>query len=57
MVDMMKNYSCLECGTINSTYDPPCRSCGHQPSNQYTKRYDKKISKFLTKQQSKLKSD
>jgi len=57
MEDMIKHYSCSECGTINSTYDSNCRSCGNQPSNKYTEKHGKKIWEFLAKQQSKLKSD
>jgi len=46
---MEKHYSCSECGTINSTYDPRCRSCGHQPCNQYNAIHGKEILEFFSK--------
>jgi hypothetical protein len=57
MEEMKDYYSCRKCGTINSAYDPKCRSCGEQPSNQYTGRYGNKIWEFLAKQQSSLKKE
>lgn len=54
MQEMIKYYSCPDCGTINSTYDDKCRKCGHKPSNQYTAQYGKKIRDFLKKHQTRL---
>ena len=47
--EMEKHYSCSECGTINSTYDPKCRSCGHQPCNQYNAIHGREILDFFSK--------
>ena len=57
MEDMMNHFSCPECETINSAYDIKCRSCGHQPSNQYTKNHGNKILEFFKKQQAKVKEE
>lgn len=32
-------YSCPQCGVINSAYDFACRSCGAQPSNEYVRKH------------------
>ena len=34
-MEMVKRFSCPECGTINSAYDMVCRKCGHAPSCKY----------------------
>jgi len=47
MEDMKEYYSCPKCGTLNSAYDLQCRSCKSRPSNEYTKKYKKKIMKFM----------
>jgi hypothetical protein len=57
MEDMKDYYSCSECKTINSAYDVKCRSCGHQPSNQYTKNHGHKILEFFKEQQIRLKKE
>ena len=57
MEKMMNYYSCSKCGKINSAYDFKCRSCGHQPSNQYTEKHGKRIFEFLAKQPTRLKKD
>ena len=57
MEDMMKYYSCSKCGTINSAYDPKCRSCGNQPSNPYTKNHGKEILEFFKKFQTRVKKE
>ena len=56
MEDMMKYYSCSKCGKLNSTYDAKCRSCGHQPSNQYGEEHSKEVWEFLANLQKKIKS-
>lgn len=35
---MISDYSCPECGTINSAYDYRCRNCGNEPGNPYIER-------------------
>jgi ribosomal protein L40E len=35
---MIENYSCENCGTINSIYTFECRNCGNHPSNPYVER-------------------
>ena len=57
MDDMKEYYSCAKCGTINSAYDFQCRSCKPRPSNEYTKKYRKKIMEFLAKHPINLKKD
>ena len=57
MEEMINYYSCPKCGVINSAYDSKCRSCGQQPSNQYTQKHAKEIIKFLAKQQNDLKKE
>lgn len=44
-----KHYACPECGTINSAYDLSCRSCGHQPGNEFVVKHKKTILEFLAK--------
>lgn len=34
-----KNYSCRECGALNSAYDLACRKCGNTPSNDFVARH------------------
>ena len=57
MGDMINYYSCSNCSTINSAYDIKCRSCEHQPSNQYTKNHGKEVLEFLKKQQFRPKNE
>lgn len=33
--EMIKHYSCPQCGAINSAYDMACRKCGKDPSCTY----------------------
>lgn len=46
---MEKEYSCENCGTINSIYTFECRKCNHHPSNQYVGRNIKKIIEAIKK--------
>ena len=57
MEEMKEYYSCSNCKTINSAYDFQCRSCGHEPSNQYLAKHGKEILKFLANQQAQLKKE
>ncbi len=45
--DMVKHYSCQECGTINSAYDVKCRKCGKTPGNEYNNMHKDVIIKFM----------
>lgn len=47
--NMRANYSCVECGTINSPYEFNCRSCGHTPSSEFVKRNREQIVEMLNK--------
>lgn len=51
--EMEKHYSCPECGTINSTYDQKCRSCGGIPCNKYNEMHRKEILAFFSNLNSK----
>lgn len=51
MKNMKEHYSCSQCGIINSAYDFKCRSCGFEPSSQYSERHKKEVMDFLAKQQ------
>jgi len=42
-----KEYSCPECGTINSAYDITCRKCGNEPSNLYVQKHKIRIIEVL----------
>ena len=35
---MIADYSCAECGEINSPYYEKCRKCGHKPVNSFAER-------------------
>jgi hypothetical protein len=49
LAEMEAHYSCPSCATINSTYDLKCRSCGHEPSNDYVAAHRETILKALSK--------
>jgi hypothetical protein len=51
MENMKEHYSCSQCGNINSAYDLKCRSCGSEPSSQYSEKHKKEVMEFLAKQQ------
>ena len=53
MENMKEHYSCSQCGNINSAYDFKCRSCGSEPSSQYSEKHNKEVMEFLAKQQGK----
>ncbi len=36
-MNQFENYSCNECGTLNSGWDISCRQCGNSPSCSYIK--------------------
>ncbi len=44
--EMLEHYACPNCGTLNSTYDPMCRSCGTEPSCAYVDRHKAEISAY-----------
>ena len=48
-VEMVENYACTECRTINSTYDMACRKCGATPSCKYVKMHKNEIIAYLGK--------
>ncbi|MBI9107691.1 MAG: DUF3795 domain-containing protein [Spirochaetales bacterium] len=41
--------SCHKCGTINSAYEPVCRSCGGQPSSNYAEKHKDLIAAHINK--------
>jgi hypothetical protein len=41
------NYTCTQCGSINSAYDLKCRKCGEEPSCDYTAKHKQAIEPFL----------
>jgi len=47
--EMVRQYSCPECRTINSAYDPECRTCGAAPSSNYVKTHEAELAKFREK--------
>ena len=49
--EMLAHYACPRCGTINSTYDLKCRSCGTEPSCAYVERHKNEILSYLSKKQ------
>jgi predicted RNA-binding Zn-ribbon protein involved in translation (DUF1610 family) len=48
--EMIRHYSCPDCGTINSAYDRVCRSCGRDPSCPYVERHGEEIRRFFQKE-------
>lgn len=44
-VEMVEQYSCPECGTINSAYDLKCRKCGTVPSCNYVRIHEDEVAK------------
>lgn len=47
--DIKENYTCPQCHTINSTYDPKCRRCGEEPSCNYVANHKQMIEQYLLK--------
>ena len=45
--EIKENYTCPQCGTINSTYDLKCRKCGEEPSCNYVSKHKQEIEQFL----------
>jgi len=43
--EMLKHYSCHQCGTVNSAYHSTCRECGADPSCEYVKRHKSEIER------------
>ncbi|MGE5627396.1 MAG: DUF3795 domain-containing protein [Solirubrobacterales bacterium] len=41
--EMIKHYSCPNCGTINSAYDITCRKCGTTPGCKYVELHKNEI--------------
>lgn len=46
---MNSDYSCSQCGSINSPYEFNCRKCGFTPSSDYVKRNRQTIMETLKK--------
>jgi hypothetical protein len=46
--EMIEHYSCPECHTLNSAYDPACRKCGHTPSCAYVSLHQEEIMRHLS---------
>lgn len=51
--EMVARYSCPECGTMNSAYDPACRKCGHDPSCGYVAENKEEIARRIAKMERK----
>lgn len=51
--EMIERYSCPQCGTINSAYDPKCRKCGASPSCAYVAEHGEEIKRQLNSLQMK----
>jgi hypothetical protein len=49
--EMKHRYSCPTCGTLNSAYDLKCRSCGHEPANDYVAAHRDEIVEALSRLQ------
>ena len=47
--EIRKNYTCPQCGTINSTYDRSCRKCGNSPSCKYVATHKREIEEYFKK--------
>jgi len=47
---MHADYSCVQCGTINSAYDLKCRKCGSFPGNEFVKRHSTEILNSLKRE-------
>jgi hypothetical protein len=47
--EMIEQYSCPKCRTINSAYDLSCRKCGAIPSCNYVRLHEKEVAKFRNK--------
>lgn len=45
--EIRETYTCLQCQTLNSTYDLKCRKCGEEPSCNYVARHKLAIEQFL----------
>lgn len=45
--EIKENYSCAQCQTLNSTYDPKCRKCGQEPSCNYVAKHKQAIEQYL----------
>lgn len=44
--EVVGRYACTRCGTINSAYDPACRSCGAVPSCAYVADHQQALEAF-----------
>jgi hypothetical protein len=47
MQEVRKNYTCPQCGIINSAYDLKCRKCGGDPSCDYVAKHRQAIEQVL----------
>lgn len=45
--EVIENYICPRCQTLNSTYDLKCRSCGEEPSCRYVAKHKQEILRYL----------
>lgn len=48
--EMLQDYSCPGCGTINGCYNLQCRNCGAEASCAFVRRHGDKIRAYLAKQ-------
>ncbi|MFC1898701.1 DUF3795 domain-containing protein [Candidatus Cloacimonadota bacterium] len=47
LMEITKNYTCIQCGTINSAYDMKCRKCSIEPSCDFVAKHNLDIQKTL----------
>lgn len=45
--EVRENYTCQQCGTVNSAYDFKCRKCGAEPGCNYVAAHRQKIEEFI----------
>jgi len=45
--EMLKQYSCGNCNTLNSAYDLSCRECNTVPSCRYVQRHGTEVKRYL----------
>jgi hypothetical protein len=49
LVQARDNYTCPECGAINSAYDQVCRICGQDPSCSFVRNHRQEIAEFCNR--------
>jgi hypothetical protein len=48
-VEVLENYKCQNCGTLNSAWDLSCRKCGNTPSCKYVENNQAEINERIRK--------